>query len=68
MSYADTLISGGRIWRGLREGFAEALAIHNGRVIAAGAHDAVVALAGATTKRIDLAERRVDAIHRPRMA
>ena len=57
MSYADTLISGGRIWRGLREGFAEALAIHNGRVIAAGAHDAVVALAGATTKRIDLAGR-----------
>lgn len=57
MSYADILITGGRIWRGLREGFAEALAIHNGRVVAVGARDAVAALAGPGTKRIDLGGR-----------
>ncbi len=57
MSYADILISGGRVWRGLREGFAEAVAIHNGRVVAAGARDAVAALAGPATRRIDLAGR-----------
>ena len=57
MSYADTLISGGRIWRGLRAGFAEAVAIHGGRIVAAGAHDAVAALAGPGTRRIDLAGR-----------
>ena len=28
MSYADILIHGGRVFRGLREGFAEAVAIH----------------------------------------
>lgn len=57
MSYADILITGGPIWRGLREGFAEALAIHGGRVVAAGAREAVSALAGPGTKRIDLAGR-----------
>ncbi len=57
MSYADILISGGRIWRGLRESFAEAVAVHDGRIVAAGAHDAVAALAGPGTKRIDLAGR-----------
>jgi hypothetical protein len=54
MSYADILITNGRIWRGLREGFAEAVAIHAGRVVAAGAREAVAALAGPGTKRIDL--------------
>ncbi|MCC6719233.1 MAG: amidohydrolase [Acetobacteraceae bacterium] len=57
MSYADILISGGRVWRGLREGFAEAVAIHGGRVVAAGARDAVAALAGPGTRRIDLGGR-----------
>ena len=57
MSYADILVSGGRVWRGLREGFAEALAIHNGRVVAVGAHSAVAALAGPGTRRIDLGGR-----------
>ena len=57
MSYADILITGGRVWRGLREGFAEALAIHGGRVVAAGSRAAVEALAGTSTKRIDLGGR-----------
>ncbi len=57
MSYADTLIEGGRIFRGLHDGFAEALAIHAGRVVASGSRDAVAALAGPATRRIDLAGR-----------
>ncbi len=54
MSYADILIHGGRVFRGLREGFAEAVAIHGNRIIAAGKYDAVAALAGAKTRRINL--------------
>jgi len=57
MSYAEILISGGRIWRGLHEGFAEALAIHGGHVVAAGARNAVAALAGPGTRHIDLGGR-----------
>ena len=57
MSYADTLITGGRIFRGLHDGFAEALAIHRGRVVASGARAAVEALVGPGTRRIDLAGR-----------
>ena len=57
MSYADILIHGGRVFRGLREGFAEAVAIHGNRIIAAGKYDAVAPLAGAKTRRIDLAGR-----------
>ena len=43
MGYADTIITG-RIFRGLREGFAEALAIHGDRIVAVGRRDAVMAL------------------------
>jgi predicted amidohydrolase YtcJ len=57
MGYADVLLTGGRNWRGLREGFADALAIHGGRVIAAGARAAVLPLAGPGTRRIDLGGR-----------
>ena len=57
MSYADILIHGGRVFRGLHAGHAEAVAIHGNRIIAAGRHDAVAALAGPRTKRIDLAGR-----------
>nr|WP_283949539.1 amidohydrolase [Limobrevibacterium gyesilva] len=38
----------------MREGFAEAAAVHGGRIVAAGASDAVAALAGPRTRRIDL--------------
>lgn len=51
--YADTLIEG-RIFRGLREGFAEVLAIAGGRVVACGSRGAVRALAGSGTRRVEL--------------
>ncbi len=51
--YADTLIEG-RIFRGLREGFAEALAIAGGRIVACGTREAVRALAGPGTRRVSL--------------
>lgn len=57
MSYADMIISGGRIFRGLAEGFAEAVAIHDGRIVASGARHAVEAMGHAGTRRIDLAGR-----------
>jgi predicted amidohydrolase YtcJ len=57
MGYADTLIAGGRIFRGLREGFAEAIALSEGRIVACGTREAVEALAGPATRRVDLAGR-----------
>lgn len=57
MGYAEMLIHGGRIFRGLREGFAEAVAVHGGRIVAAGEREAVEALAGPRTQRIDLGGR-----------
>ncbi|PWC30360.1 amidohydrolase [Teichococcus aestuarii] len=54
---ADLLITGGRIFRGLSGGFAEALAVKDGRVLAVGPADAVEAHAGAATRRIDLGGR-----------
>jgi hypothetical protein len=57
MAYADTLITGGRIFRGLHEGMAEAMAISGDRIVAVGKHQAVRALAGPGTKHIDLAGR-----------
>ena len=52
---ADLLISGGRIFRGLANGFTDAVAVKGGRVVALGA-DALDA-AGAATRRVDLAGR-----------
>ena len=57
MSYADIILTGGRVWRGLHEGFAEALAVYGGRIVACGARDAVKALAGPRTRRVDLGGR-----------
>ncbi len=54
--YADTLIEG-RIWCGLHEGWAEAMALHGERIVAVGERAAVRALAGAGTRRIDLGGR-----------
>ena len=54
--YADTLIEG-RIWCGLHEGWAEAIALHGERIIAVGGRSAVRALAGPGTRRIDLGGR-----------
>jgi hypothetical protein len=57
MAYAELILSGGRVFRGLHEGFADAVAIYGGRIVAAGSRHAVEALGGPSTKRIDLAGR-----------
>ena len=57
MTYADTLLVNGRIWRGLKEGFTEALAIAEGKVLATGTEVEVRATASAETKVIDLGGR-----------
>jgi predicted amidohydrolase YtcJ len=51
------LLSGGRIFRGLAGGFAEALLITEGRVAAVGTKDEVEGAAPAGTKRVDLGGR-----------
>lgn len=51
--YADMIIEG-RIFRGLHEGFAEALAIAGTRIVACGSRSAVRALAGPGTRWIAL--------------
>ena len=51
--YADTLIEG-RIWCGLHEGWAEAIALAGERIVAVGRRAAVRALTGPGTRRIDL--------------
>ena len=51
--YADTVIEG-RIFRGLHEGFAEAIAIAGERIVACGDRAAVRALTGPATKRVRL--------------
>lgn len=57
MTHADTILLNGRIFCGLAEGFAEALAIGDGKVLAAGSADAVTALRGPATRIVDLAGR-----------
>jgi predicted amidohydrolase YtcJ len=51
------LITGGRVFRGLSGGFAEAILIADGRVAAVGTKDEVEGAAPAGTKRLDLAGR-----------
>lgn len=57
MTRADTVLSNGRIFCGLAEGFAEALAIADGKVLAAGSAAEIAALQGPGTKVVDLAGR-----------
>jgi predicted amidohydrolase YtcJ len=54
MQQADIIISGGRIFSGLAEGFVDALAIGGDRVLAAGPADEVMSLRGDGTRLIDL--------------
>ena len=54
---ADLILAGGPIWCGLAQGTAEALAIRDGRVLAAGDASDVEMLAGPGTRRIDLRGR-----------
>lgn len=57
MTIADTVLINGRIFCGLAEGFAEALAIADGKVLAAGSAEDVRRLQGPATRTIDLAGR-----------
>ncbi len=52
---AEVIFEGGRIFRGLQNGFARALAIGDGRVLAV--DDDALAMAGPDTRHIDLAGR-----------
>jgi predicted amidohydrolase YtcJ len=51
---ADTVLTGGRVWCGLAEGFAQAVALWGGRVLATGTADEIAALIGPGTRVIDL--------------
>jgi len=54
---ADLILAGGPIWCGLGPGLAEALAVRDGKVLAAGRAGDVEMLAGPGTRRIDLRGR-----------
>ena len=54
---ADTVLAGGRIWRGLGLAETSALALWKGRVLAAGSAEELDALVGPETRRIDLRGR-----------
>jgi predicted amidohydrolase YtcJ len=54
---ASVIIEGGPIFRGLHEGFAEALAVRGDRIAAVGTRASVAALAGPDARRIDLGGR-----------
>lgn len=51
---ADTVLTNGRVFRGLREGFAEAVALWSGRVLATGTASDMEPLIGPGTRVIDL--------------
>ncbi|MDB5620735.1 amidohydrolase [Tardiphaga sp.] len=51
------ILTGGRVFCGLNEGFVEAIAVASGRVIATGSADSIAELAGPDTRVIDLAGR-----------
>lgn len=55
--HADIVLTNGRIWRGKGLGFAEALAIADGKVLATGPSDRIAALAGPETATLDLRGR-----------
>lgn len=57
MRQADLILINGKIFCGLHDGFAEALAVRAGRVLFTGANEDVRAAAGPRTKVIDLAGR-----------
>lgn len=57
MIQADTILTGGRIFLGLREGFAEALAIAGDTILAAGTAADIAALRGPATRVVALEGR-----------
>jgi predicted amidohydrolase YtcJ len=54
---ADLVLKNGRIFKGLAEGQAQALAVWGGRVLATGSDDEIASLIGPATKGIDLRGR-----------
>ena len=54
---ADLILHGGPIWLGRDAGFAEALAVRHGRVLATGTPETLDGLVGPRTRRLDLAGR-----------
>jgi hypothetical protein len=54
---ADLVLRRGRVFRGLAEGFASAVAVAGGRILAAGADDDVAEMIGPSTRVLDLAGR-----------
>lgn len=57
MTKADTVLLNGRVFCGLTEGFVEALAISDGKVLAAGSAAEIATLQGPGMKVVDLAGR-----------
>ena len=53
----NLILTGGRVFCGLHEGFAEAIAMASGQVIATGTAKAIAELAGPETRIVDLAGR-----------
>ncbi|NKC31292.1 amidohydrolase [Falsiroseomonas selenitidurans] len=53
----EVVFTGGRVFRGLAGGFAEAVAVRDGLVLAVGAEADVLAAAGPQARRVDLAGR-----------
>lgn len=54
---ADLVLTNGRVWRGLGLGFAEAVALWGGKVLATGSSEDISALVGEKTRVVDLAGR-----------
>lgn len=54
---ADLILHNGRIWRGREEGLSQAIAIWQGKVLAAGSDADILALKGPATEVIDLEGR-----------
>jgi predicted amidohydrolase YtcJ len=57
MDKADLILTNGRIFCGLHDGFAEALAVSGGRVVATGKASDIAGLAGGSTRTLDLGGR-----------
>ena len=56
-SKADLILRSGRVWRGVGDGFTEAVAVSRGRVMAAGNDGDIDGLVGPETRVIDLRGR-----------
>ena len=54
---ADVVLTGGRVWCGLAEGFAEAVALWSGQVLANGSAAEIAPLIGPATRVVDLKGR-----------